>query len=83
MRGEIMEPESIAYKGCDIFPKPGCGRDGRWYGSDEMKARDGATVSTRSYIFPAFLFFDAAWTDSVDHARIKSENLILAGMLCA
>lgn len=63
-----MESTPVEYKGCRILPKPTSGPDGRWYGGYEIRAKDDSLISIRAYIFPGFLYFDAAWHDSIEYA---------------
>lgn len=77
-----MESDYVEYKGCRIAPKPASDPGGRWYGGYAIWTRDGSLVSTRTYIFPGFLYFDAAWHDSVEYAKVEIDNLILAGLIC-
>jgi hypothetical protein len=65
------------YKGYQIVPKPACEADGMWIGGYDI-LKDGRTVRSRPNIFPRTLYFKAACTDSIEHAKIEIENLMAA-----
>ncbi len=70
-----MNNTHVDYKGYRIWPKPSCGADGKWYGGYDI-VKDDAPVSTRTTIFPGFLYVDAATEDSIEQAKIEIDNLI-------
>ena len=69
---------AVEYKGFGIAPKPTRGSDGKWYGGYDIM-KDAMPVSTRTHIFPGFLFEMPAAEDSIEHAKIEVDNLIASG----
>lgn len=69
---------AVDYKGFTILPKPTRGNDGKWYGGYDIQ-KDALPVSTRTYIFPGFLFESPAAEDSIEHAKTEVDNLIVSG----
>lgn len=72
-----MNTEPVKYKGYTIFPAPsqntGCSI---WYAGYEI-TKDGSPVSIRKHIFPGFLYSDAALTDSIEHAKMEIDNIVM------
>ncbi len=69
-----MDNEHLEYKGYTIFPIPAMGTGGVWYGGYEI-AKSGTTVRVRRNVFPGFFYFDAARTDSIEHAKLEIDNI--------
>jgi len=62
------------YKGYHVVVKPSSQGDGFWLGGYEI-LRNGQMVRNRTNVFPGFLYFEAACTDSIEHAKIEIDNL--------
>jgi len=73
-----MNAKSIDYKGYTIHPIAAQDTESICYGGYEI-TRDGTPIRVRKRIFPGFLYADAAWHDSVEHAKTEIDNLGGAG----
>jgi hypothetical protein len=69
-----MDIKSVDYKGYMIYPMPIQGSEAMWYGGYEI-TKNGLPIRRRKKIFPGFLYQDAAWNDSIEHAKIEIDNL--------
>jgi hypothetical protein len=69
-----MNAKSIEYKGYTIHPIPAQDSESICYGGYEI-TRNGIPVRVRKRIFPGFPYADAAWHDSVEHAKTEIDNL--------
>ncbi|KIF79912.1 hypothetical protein [Noviherbaspirillum autotrophicum] len=68
--------EHVKYKGYTIFPMPALSAGALWLGGYEI-TKDGTPVSVRKNIFPGFFYSEAAWNDSIGHAKIEIDNLAM------
>lgn len=73
--GAIMHDQRIEYKGYVIEPIPPPEDAGRYDGGYEI-SKDGKIVSIRKNIFPGCFYFDAAVTESIEHAKLEIDNLV-------
>lgn len=71
-----MNIEPVKYKGYTIFPTPSQNPGSLWYAGYEI-TKNGSPVSIRKNIFPGFLYSDAAWNDSIEHAKMEIDNIAM------
>jgi hypothetical protein len=69
-----MQDETIEYKGFTIAAAPTVDASGRWFGAYRI-SRDGQSIRIREHIFPGFLYFDASFNDSIEHAKLEIDYL--------
>lgn len=71
-----MNSKSIEYKGYVIYPAVQS-TDAMWYGGYEI-TKNGLPIRMRKRIYPGFPYSDAAWNDSIEHAKAEIDNLSVA-----
>jgi hypothetical protein len=69
----VMYKQHLEYQGYRILAKPSCDSGGRWYGGYKI-TKGGVTICTRDKLFPGFLYSEAAYTDSIEHAKLEVDN---------
>lgn len=72
----MVNTEHVKYRGYTIFPMPSQNAGAMWYAGYEI-TRNGTPVSIRKNIFPGFFYPGAAWTDSIEHAKMEIDNIAM------